>query len=182
MRKNILIALSIFLCSSTLLNAETYKLTSSGFINSETNNSEYIIEIPGVSQDNLYKSTKVILASESSYSNSQITDIDNETIIINGKDDNKIYAKFHNRDGNLWKYNYQYKLSFEDGKIIFEPTFKSLNNLKANKQIKSDGRLFSKKGKILHKRVVGEIEERLNDYIKSFEKNIKTYNQPLTSK
>ena len=104
MRKNILIALSIFLCSSTLLNAETYKLTSSGFINSETNNSEYIIEIPGVSQDNLYKSTKVILASESSYSNSQITDIDNETIIINGKDDNKIYAKFHNRDGNLWKY------------------------------------------------------------------------------
>ena len=177
MKRKLLLALTITLCTSSLLKAENFKLTSEGFINKESNTPEYVIEVPGVSKENLFKSAKLYIASNYSNYNNIATDVENEYIIINSQDDNKIHSKTFTRGGeDLWKYNYQYKLNFEDGKVIFEPGFKELKSIKNRKSKKLNGALFCKNGKAVNKKLIREVENRVNDYTKSLENNIRTSN------
>ena len=97
MRKKILLALTISLCATSFLKAEIFNLTSNGFHNFKTNNIEYIIEVPGVSQEELFKSAKLYVTSIYDSYSKIATDIENEVIIINSSDDNKISAKNHAR-------------------------------------------------------------------------------------
>ncbi|WP_407483697.1 hypothetical protein [Elizabethkingia anophelis] len=106
--------LLLFLTLSTIfINAQSFKIESGGFVNSEDSNKNFIVlDFPNKTQSELFNATKKYLQKEISDARA-FSFTDNEQIVVHYTDKGAIRRA---------DYNYKDVYVFKDGKIKYEPS------------------------------------------------------------
>lgn len=169
--------LTLLLTLPLFVAAQEVTLTEKGFLNTNDNTKDYvIIDVPNKTKENLFIAAKQFV--NTFYNNPKYvsSEVNNEQIVIDGRDSKPITTIFRLSGNNLWSLNYKYDIQFKDNKVKFTPYFKNLTNPEDATQINLVGSsfignatgIYNSKGKILREKAKISIDKSVNDFILAF--------------
>jgi len=180
MKKVLFIAVLSIVCLS--LNAQKqFNLEATGFVSVVDSSKNYVVvDVPNTPQNKLYQRAKMYL--NTLYNNPKFVtaEVENEQIAIDAIDSKEMKIIFVMSGPNIWTFSYKYVFSFKDNKIKFAPVFKNLVNSYNGSTIDLIGSsilgtvtgLYNKKGKCLKEKAKIEVENSVNDFVKSLSENM----------
>ncbi|MDM1138884.1 DUF4468 domain-containing protein [Empedobacter sp. R132-2] len=106
--------LLLLMLVSININAQSFRLNSSGFVNSEDNTKDYVVlDFPNQSQSELFSKAMIFVTKYYKSAKDVISKVDNETISINAISSHDIPRN----SIHYYQNRYIIVLSFKDGKI-----------------------------------------------------------------
>lgn len=180
MRKLLLLFVAILSVSPALF-AQKIEITKDGFLTDDETPKDFVVlNFEGVSKEDLYKRTKYFV--NNYYNNPKYvsSEIEGEQIVIDGRTSSYAKVIYTLSGNNVWHMNYKFNLEFKDGRLKFQPIFKSLENEDLTDEIPLIGRkilgnrtgVFDQKGNPLRIKGNEFINESVQDFISELKNSI----------
>ena len=165
--KNILVIFALL--TAAFAGAQKFDLTPNNFANADDKSKDFaVVEIPGKSQDELFKLAKIYLTSN--YKNLKgdgYNEVEPNQIVLTLRSFSattkllgipQIGGDFVNR----------YELNFKDGKVMIKPTFQYVEQPDGSGGL-AEKDVFNSKGKLTVKQPVFEaIQNKTNEFVSDF--------------
>lgn len=178
MKKQLLTLVAIAISTLSFAQSKIFILTPKGLVNATDTAKDFIvIDAPGKSQSDLYKSALVYFSSTYISPKDVISKVENEVLSINGYQEGVVHE---NRLADPFNLNYTVVLKFKDGKVKIEsPSFRMNVGLRTKYLVYTgfsmdghDSGLYGKNGKVKSERAIGDLEKFFNDFVSKYTASI----------
>lgn len=170
MKKYLFILIVLFSLNS-IVSAQSFVLTAENFKDMSNLDNDYIVvNVDGLSKNEAFKRTKSFINTYYNSPKNVTSEVDNEQIVIDAKTSKAIRAIYRFSGGNLWVMEYKIEFLVKDGKILFRPLFKRLDNIEDGSSVGLTNGVFNKKGEVKKKNANEAMNKEINLILSDFTK------------